>query len=109
MVVYCDDFGNMDVVDIKDIRLDIALQETPVQVLRCSLHNLQPVGGAPEWSNEQRNFIFKEAAKWTFRTVVKAPGPQVMLMYRKNSCFNTDVVHNRCADFVESVSSRSMA
>ena len=24
-VVYCDDFGNLDVVDVKDIRLDISL------------------------------------------------------------------------------------
>ena len=102
MVVYYDDFGNLDVVDVKDIRLDISLLETPVQVLRCSLHNLQPVGGAPEWSSSQRNFIYKEAVKWTFRVVVKAPGPQVKLMYKKNSCFNTDVVHNRCADFVDS-------
>lgn len=37
--IYFADFGIVNVSDIINIRLDIVLEEKPVQVLRCSLWN----------------------------------------------------------------------
>jgi len=77
----------------------MSLENEPVQVLRCKLHNLKPLKGAAEWSDEQRNFIFDEAYKWTFKVFVNAQGPQVTLMYKENSDFNEDIVRLGLADF----------
>ena len=97
--VFYEDFGNSDVVDTEDIRLDLSLEEEAVQVLRCKLHNLKPPRGAVEWSDEQQNFIFDEAYKWTFKVIVNAQGPQVTLMYKDDSNFNEDIVRLGLADF----------
>jgi len=77
----------------------MSLEDEPVHVLRCKLHNLKPPKGAAEWSNEQRNLIFDEAYKWTFKVVVNAQGPQVTLMYKDDSDFNGYLVQSGLADF----------
>lgn len=75
MTVYFADYGTVDVVDIQDIRLDIALEEKPVQILRCSLFNVKPVGSAnQEWNLADRIAIFKESVESEFRVIVRAGG-----------------------------------
>ena len=100
VVVYCVDYGYSKIADLTDIRLDVALVEKPVQVIRCSLHNLKPAGSAVEWSTEDQRTILFEAAKCEFLVSVIKPGSphQVSMVYKKTSkSFNRELVERKLA------------
>ena len=101
--VFFEDFGIVGEVDVREVRLDVSLRETPVQVMRCLLYDVKPKGGANEWRTRHLDAIMDEAEKWKFRVEVKEvglDGPRVVLMYKRNSHFNLDVVQRGYADFV---------
>lgn len=95
-------------MDIQDIRLDIALEEKPVQILRCSLFNVKPVGSVHQkWNLEERIAIFKESIKSEFRVIVRAGGRallQVTMVYSETNnsrSFNRVIVDKGLAEFVD--------
>lgn len=47
--MFYEDYGTKDATSLSDIRLDIALEETPLLALRCKLHNVKPVGDSWDW------------------------------------------------------------
>jgi len=103
LLVYCVDFGYSKIVDRADIRLDVALLEKPVQVFRCSLHNLKPAGSAVEWSTEDQRTIIFEAAKCEFLVSVIKPGSphQVKMIYKNTSqSFNRKLVERKLAGLI---------
>ena len=60
VTVYYADNGITGTIDIKDVRLDISLEDTPVKVLRCSLYNLNSLGRANQnWNPDQLKVIHK--------------------------------------------------
>lgn len=77
--VYFADFGIVDVVAIiSDIWLNIALEEKPVQVLRCTLwnqHNLSTCCNTSIWcAAVEHNVMFhEEAVEGELAVTVKAP------------------------------------
>ena len=70
-VVYVD-YGTLDEVLLCDIRLDITLEDVPIQTQRCVLHNIMPVDGAADWPVETLNYIHKLVVDKEFKAVVKA-------------------------------------
>ncbi len=99
------DFGIVGVVDISSIRLDIALEEIPAQVLRCSLFNLKPVFGKQGWNVTEQEGIFKKISECDYRVIVKDPGPptQVELVYLSPvyRSLNRELVAQQLADFIK--------
>jgi len=77
------DYGTVDVVDTLDIRLNLAMEEKPIQVLHCILYNLnqQLENGVDELDLEQVASMREEVADREFKVVVKSrgPPPQVMI------------------------------
>ena len=89
--IYFADFGIVDVVDISNIRLDIALEEKPVQVLRCAIwspHKSSACCSTSIWcTTGEHNVTFhEEAVEGVLAVTVKASGPplQVELIYNKS-------------------------
>jgi len=76
VTVYLADYGIVDVVDINHIRLDLALEEKPVQVLHCSLFNMNHhlENEAQEFDIEQIAAMREEVVEREFRVVVKCVG-----------------------------------
>ena len=102
VTVKCVDYGYSKIVNLIDIRLDITLVEKPVQVLKCSLYNLKPPGGAEEWSTENQRAILFEATKCEFRVSIRKPGPplQVTMIYKNVSqSFNREMVERKLGVF----------
>jgi len=78
--IYFVDCGIVGIVNINDIRVDIILEDLPVQILRCSLWNLKPSGGAKKWSSEERKSMFNECLKSTeFLFNVKNAGSTIQV------------------------------
>ena len=103
VVVYCVDYGYSKIADLTDIRLDVALVEKPVQVIRCSLHNLKPTGSAVEWSTEDQRTILIEAIMSEFLvTIIKPGSPHQIAMVYKNvhRSFNRDMVERKLARLI---------
>ena len=103
--VFFADYGVTDEVDIRDIRLNLLLCKKPVQVLRCSLFNVKPVGeDALEWNFEHLDAIYAEAVDREFRVTVMSAGPplQVEMVYSNSRLpsFNRDLVEKGLAEFV---------
>jgi len=103
--VFFADYGITDEVDIRDIRLNLLLCKKPVQVIRCSLFNVKPVGdGALKWSFGHLDAIQAEAVDREFRVTVMSAGPplQVKMDYSNSrlSSFNRDLVVKGLAEFV---------
>ena len=77
------DYGTVDVVDTKDIRLNLAMEEKPIQVLHCILYNVnqQLENGAQELDKEYVAAMREEVVDREFKVVVKSiePPPQVMI------------------------------
>ena len=82
MTVFMADYGTTAVVDINHIRLDLALEEKPAQVLHCSLYNLdsQLENGSQKWDIEQVAAMREEVVEREFRVVVKGLGPPLQVM-----------------------------
>ncbi len=82
MAVHFSDYGTYNVVDINDIRLDIALEEKPVQVLHCSLYNLNQLECDPgqELKADHVEEMREAVVEREFRVVVKALGPPLQVM-----------------------------
>ena len=103
--VFFADYGITDEVDIRHIRLNLLLCKKPVQVLRCSLFNMKPVGeDALDWNFEHLDAIHAEAVDREFRVTVMSAGPplQVEMDYSNSrlSSFNRDLIENGLAEFV---------
>lgn len=82
--VYFADYGIVGAVDINDVRLDIALEEKAVQVLRCSLYNVKSLSDVEEW----RDQLMREAVGLDFQVTVKVGGhPLLVEMVPTNSAF----------------------
>lgn len=103
------DYGYSKIVDLTDIRLDIALVEKPVQVLKCSLHNLKPPDAAEEWSPADQRAILFEATKCEFRVSIRKPGSplQVTMIYKNASqSFNREMVERILAECINVTKTR---
>lgn len=106
MKIYFADCGIVGVVGINDIRMDIILEELPVQILRCSLWNLKPSAVANTWSSEEQKSIYNETfISAEFLVNVKDAGPpiQVELAYKSGLIFwsfNKRMVEKGLAVFV---------
>ena len=103
--VFFSDYGITDEVDIRDIRLNLLLCKKPVQVMRCSLFNVKPVGeDAQEWNFEHLDAIHDKAVDREFSVTVMSAGPplQVEMVYSnpRLSSFNRDLIENGLAEFV---------
>ena len=78
--VYYVDNGITSTIDIKDVRLDISLEDTPVTVLRCSLYNLNSPGRANQnWNPDQLKSMHKSIVGREFKVDVIAPGPPLQV------------------------------
>lgn len=98
------DYGTLDKVPKKDIRLNIDLEDEPVQTVRCAFYNLRPTGdGANGWESriDDLNEIHHLAVDQKFKVKVKAVGPpiQVTLIHNGRN-FNKDLVAKNLAEFV---------
>lgn len=75
------DYGTLDAVDRRNIRLNIMLEEIPIQAIRCVLHNVRPPpsSGAMEtpweWPVATLNRLHKMIVDKEFRVRVKGRGP----------------------------------
>ena len=103
--VFFADYGITDEVDIRDIRLNLLLCKKPVQVVRCSLFNVKPVGeDALKWNFEHLDAIHAEAVGREFRVTVMDAGPplqvEIVLSTFKFPSFNRDLVEKGLAEFV---------
>ena len=103
--VFFADYGITDEVDFRHIRLNLLLCKKPVQVLRCSLFNMKPVGDiALEWNFEHLDAIFTEAVDREFRVIVMSAGPplqvEIVLSTSRFPSFNRDLVEKGLAEFV---------
>ena len=105
--IFFADYGTTDEVDILNIRLQLWLCKKPVQIMRCSLHNVKPVGdgGAQKWNSEHIAAISEEAVGKTFRVTVKGAGSpliQVQMVYStsRSRNFNKELVLKGLAEFV---------
>lgn len=85
-IVQFADYGTLNVVDINDIRLDLALEEKPAQVLHCSLYNLHQLDSDPaqEWRVEHVEDMCEAVLEREFQVVVKALGPPLQVMMYPN-------------------------
>ena len=97
------DWGTLDTVNIKDIRLDVDFEDVPVQAVRCALHNLEPTCGGQNWLIRDLNAIYRLAAGVEFKVKVMADGPpiQVELIPERGRVFNKELVVKQLAKFVE--------
>lgn len=103
--VYFADYGTTDLVDVCNIRLNLLLRKIPVQVVRCSLYNVKPVGDdALKWNLDQLSAFNLEAVGREFRVTVKSAGPplQVEMVYSasRSRNFNRELVFKGLAEFV---------
>jgi len=104
--IYFADCGIVGIIGINDIRMDIIMEEMPVQIMRCSLWNLKPSVGTKGWSSEEQKSILNEALKsGEFLVNVKDAGPpiQVELAYKSEpefGSFNRKMVEKGLAVFV---------
>ncbi len=74
------DYGTLDAVDRRNIRLNIMLEELPIQAIRCVLHNVRPPpsSGAvetPKWPVATLNRLHVMIVEKEFRVRVKGRGP----------------------------------
>lgn len=83
VTVYYADYGTTGVVDVNDVRLDIALEEKAVQVLRCTLYNVESLSDVEGW----RNQLMREAVDSNFQVTVKAGGYPLQVEMVSNSAF----------------------
>ena len=76
------DYGTVDVVNTMDIRLNLAMEEKPIQVLRCALYNLnqQLEIGDQEFDMEHVAAMREEVVDREFKVVVKSLGPVPLVM-----------------------------
>ncbi len=82
MKIYFADCGIVGIIGINDIRMDIIMEEMPVQIMRCSLWNLKPSVGTKGWSSEEQKSILNEALKSGEFLVVLARVQQDSLGFR---------------------------
>lgn len=104
VLVFYADWGTLDTVNKNDIRLDIDLEDVPVQAVRCTLYNLKPAGDASNgWEIDDLNKIHPRAVDKKFKVHVKAAGPpiQVVLFQLNGRNFNKELVAENLAEFVE--------
>ena len=82
VTLHFSDYGTCNVVDINDIRLDLALEEKPVQVLHCSLYKLNQLEAdtTQEWKVEHVEEMREAVMEREFRVVVKALAPPIQVM-----------------------------
>jgi len=82
VTVFMADYGTVDAVDIQDIRLDLALEEKPVQVLHCSLYNLNHQLDNEDKELDMKQVVSKrdEVVEREFRVTVKVLGPPLEVM-----------------------------
>jgi len=102
--VFYADYGTLDKVPKKDIRLNIDLEDEPMQTVRCTLYNLRPAGDdANGWESRipDLNEIHLLAVDQKFTVHVKAVGPpiQVTLIHNGRN-FNKKLVAKNLAEFV---------
>ena len=105
--IFFADYGTTDKVNTFNIRLQLWLCKKPVQIMRCSLHNVKPIGdgSAQKWNLEHIAAISEEAAGKTFRVTVKGAGSpliQVQMVYStsRSRNFNKELVLKGLAEFV---------
>ena len=85
------DYGRKDSVDKHDVRLNIMLEEIPVQAIRCVLHNIRPPGGVREptgnleWPLLNLNHLHSLIVDQEFRVRVKRRGSPIEVSL-KNEC-----------------------
>lgn len=83
------DYGTLDEVDCRDIRLKIMLEEVPVIAISCKLFNVRPLAntdGKLEWQEGMLNEIHKEIVDQEFRIHVKGRGRPLPIVMLTKSC-----------------------
>lgn len=102
------DYGTLDAVDRRDIRLNIMLEELPTLTICCKLFNIRPnVGdrtdGKREWPMETLNHLHELIVDEEFRVLVKGNGPPmpVVLKTNKQSSIASYLVGKKMAEFID--------
>lgn len=101
------DYGTLDAVDRRDIRLNIMLEDLPIQALRCVLHNIQPlVGDEParksKWSIETLNTLHRWIVDNEYRVIVKGKGPPLQVVLTTNrTSIGKEMVNTSMAEFIK--------
>jgi hypothetical protein len=110
--VFFVDYGTLDAVDCRYIRLKIMLEEVPVTAISCKLFNVRPLAntdGKLEWPEEMLNKVHQEIVEREFRINVKGRGrplPIVMLTDRQQSYSDLLVQRNWAENIDPSLKSR---
>lgn len=100
------DYGTLDSVDCRDIRLNIMLQDLPTQAIRCVLHNIQP----PKADRSEGLKVLKESTltrlhcmivEQEFQVKVEGRGPpiEVSLTVNRKSVAKM-LVEEKLAEFI---------
>lgn len=87
MTVFFVDYGTLDAVDRRDIRLDIILEDTPIQAMRCVLHNVRPAVEHKDengsWTVEVLNTLHEWIVDKEFEVTVKSKGPPLRVTMKE--------------------------
>lgn len=103
-VVYVD-YGNGEEVSLRDIRLNVMLEDIPMQALRCKIQNIKPVGGASSWDDKAISEIGKILVEKELPCRVMAVGPALsVVLGRGNNLIAQELVDKGLAEHVESPS-----
>ena len=88
VTVHYVDYSITGVIDIKDVQLEISLEDMSVKVLRCSLYTLNSLGRTHPNLNPVNNLpvMQKSIVGRELKVVVMAPGPplQVNMLFPKS-------------------------
>ncbi|XP_057366887.1 uncharacterized protein LOC130687728 [Daphnia carinata] len=108
VTVFFVDYGTLDSVDCRDIRLNIMLEELPTQTLCCKLFNIRPpveyrTDRNWEWPVEILDHLHKLIVDGEFRVIVKGKGPPlpIALVTHKQSSIASYLIENKMAEWID--------
>ena len=101
------DYGSLGWVDGRDIRLNIMLEEVPVQAIRCVLHNIRPLNiqhpprGRVKWPVETLNYLEELTVGKSFSVHVLSRGPPVEVsLINDQKCISAMLVKEKMAEYI---------
>ncbi|XP_032786585.2 uncharacterized protein LOC116924198 isoform X1 [Daphnia magna] len=108
VTVFFVDYGTLDSVDCRDIRLNIMLEELPTQTVCCKLFNIRPpvedlTDRKWDWPVKTLDHLHELIVDKEFRVIVKGKGPPlpVALITRKQSSIASYLVENKMAELTD--------
>lgn len=108
VTVFFVDYGTLDNVGQRDIRLNIMLEDLETQAFRCVLHNIQPpavdrLQGHNVFKEETLDYLHTLTVEKEFRVKVKGRGPPLSVSLIKNQVsIAKQLVQENLAEYVES-------